>query len=50
VALALTEYFEVPAANLITQGYGESNLKIAQEGDIRENRRAAIRNITDLLR
>ncbi len=50
VALALREYFDVPAANLITQGYGETDLKIAQEGDIRENRRAAIRNITDLLR
>ena len=49
VALALTEYFDVPPENLITQGYGESDLKVAQAGDIRENRRANVRNITPLL-
>ncbi|MDM8165482.1 OmpA family protein [Roseovarius sp.] len=49
VALALTEYFNVPASNLIVQGYGESDLKVQQTGDIRENRRAAVRNITPLL-
>lgn len=49
VALALTEYFNVPASNLIVQGYGESDLKVQQQGDIRENRRAAVRNITPLL-
>lgn len=50
VALALTEYFDVPPENLIVQGYGERFLKIPVEGDIRENRRAAVRRITPLLR
>ena len=50
VALALSQYFGVPPENMITQGYGESQLKIAREGDIRENRRAVIRRITPLLR
>ncbi|QFT99563.1 OmpA family protein [Roseovarius sp. THAF8] len=49
VALALTEYFDVPPANMIVQGYGEADLKVRQAGDIRENRRAAVRNITGLL-
>lgn len=50
VALALTEYFDVPPENMVVQGYGEQFLKIRQEGDIRENRRAAVRRITDLMR
>lgn len=49
VALALTEYFDVPPENLVTQGYGENFLLIRAEGDIRENRRASVRRITDLL-
>ncbi|MEJ6401588.1 OmpA family protein [Yoonia sp. 2307UL14-13] len=49
VALALTEYFRVPPENLITQGYGESNLKVATLEAERQNRRAAVRNITPLL-
>ncbi|TBN52330.1 OmpA family protein, partial [Paracoccus sediminis] len=49
VALALTEYFEVPPENLVVQGYGEQDLQIRREGDIRENRRAAVRQITSLL-
>ncbi|MBM3603754.1 MAG: OmpA family protein [Alphaproteobacteria bacterium] len=49
VALALTEYFDVPPENLVTQGYGEQFLRIRAEGDIRENRRASVRRITDLL-
>ncbi|CAN0579071.1 unnamed protein product, partial [Ectocarpus sp. 12 AP-2014] len=49
VALALTEYFDVPPQNLITQGYGESDLKIPVLTDERANRRAAVRNISDLL-
>lgn len=49
VALALAEYFAVPPENLVTQGYGEQFLLIRQEGDIRENRRASVRRITDLL-
>lgn len=49
VALALTEYFDVPPENLVTQGYGEQFLRIRAEGDIRGNRRASVRRITDLL-
>lgn len=49
VALALTEYFAVPPENLVVQGYGEQFPKIRAEGDIRENRRASVRRITDLL-
>ena len=50
VALALTEYFDVPPANLITQGYGESNLKVPTVTAEPANRRAVVRNITGLLR
>lgn len=49
VALALTEYFDVPPENMITQGYGESELKIVTSEAERENRRANVRNITPLL-
>ncbi|WP_343503902.1 OmpA family protein [Alloyangia pacifica] len=49
VALALTEYFKVPAANMVLQGYGESDLAVQTSGDERENRRAAVRRITPLL-
>lgn len=50
VALALTEYFDVPPENMLTQGYGERHLKVAREGDVPENRRAAVRRITPLIR
>jgi outer membrane protein OmpA-like peptidoglycan-associated protein len=50
VALALTEYFDVPPENLVVQGYGEEFLKIPTLGDERANRRASVRRITDLLR
>ena len=49
VALALTEYFQVPPENMVVQGYGEQILQVRQEGDVRENRRAAVRRITGLL-
>ncbi|MBK4216312.1 OmpA family protein [Paracoccus caeni] len=49
VALALSEYFDVPPENLVVQGYGEQFPQIRAEGDIRENRRASVRRITDLL-
>lgn len=49
VALALSEYFAVPPENLVVQGYGEQYLSIRSEGDIRENRRASVRRITNLL-
>ena len=49
VALALSEYFKVPAANLVVQGYGEQFLKVKTEEAERLNRRASVRRITDLL-
>lgn len=49
LAKALTEHFKVPAENLVVQGYGERYLLVPQEGDIRENRRAAVRRITPLI-
>lgn len=50
VALALTEYFDVPPENLVVQGYGESDLKVRTLEAERANRRAAVRRITPLLR
>lgn len=50
VALALTEYFDVPPANLVTQGYGESQLRVPTNGAEPANRRAVVRNISGLLR
>ncbi|WP_111559507.1 OmpA family protein [Paracoccus sediminilitoris] len=49
VALALSEYFEVAPENMVVQGYGEQTPKVQQEGDVRENRRVAVRRITGLL-
>ena len=49
VALALTEFFQVPPENMVVQGYGEAFPKIAREGDVRANRRVTVRRITDLL-
>jgi len=49
VAVALTEQFHVPPENLVTQGYGEQNLKVQTEGASRENRRVSVRRITPLI-
>ena len=49
VAVALTEQFQVPAENLVTQGYGKEGLKVQTSGPERANRRVAIRRITPLL-
>ncbi|WP_299362155.1 OmpA family protein [uncultured Paracoccus sp.] len=49
VALALTEYFQVPPENMVVQGYGEQFLRVPAEGDVRANRRASVRRITELL-
>ena len=49
VARALTEFYGVPAENLVVQGYGEKELKIDTQSDERQNRRAAVRIITPLL-
>ncbi len=49
VAVALTEQFQVPAENLVTQGYGEQYLKDPTDGPSRVNRRVAVRRITPLI-
>jgi outer membrane protein OmpA-like peptidoglycan-associated protein len=49
VAVVLTEQFQIPPENLVTQGYGEQYLKVPVEGPNRENRRVAVRNISPLL-
>jgi outer membrane protein OmpA-like peptidoglycan-associated protein len=49
VAVILTESYEIPPENLVTQGYGEQVLKVAVEGPSRENRRVTVRRITPLL-
>ena len=49
VAVALTERFQVPPENLLTQGYGEENLKVPTDGPSRENRYVAVRRITPLI-
>ncbi len=49
VARALTEYFGVAPANMVLQGYGESDLRVPTEAPERENRRVVVRRITPLL-
>jgi OOP family OmpA-OmpF porin len=49
VAVALTEQFQVPPENLVTQGYGEQYLKVKTEGPSQENRRVAVLRITPLM-
>jgi outer membrane protein OmpA-like peptidoglycan-associated protein len=48
-AVALTEQFQVPPENLVTQGYGKEGLKIQTSDAERANRRVAVRRITPLL-
>ncbi|WP_406869988.1 OmpA family protein [Thioclava sp. 'Guangxiensis'] len=50
MALALTEYFDIPPENLVVQGYGEEYLKVDTQGASEENRRVTVRRVTDLLR
>ena len=49
VARILTQEFDVPPENLVTQGYGEQFLKIQTELPERENRRVTVRRISPLL-
>jgi outer membrane protein OmpA-like peptidoglycan-associated protein len=49
VALALTEYFDVPPENLVVQGYGEQFLKVETQTAEQANRRAVVRRITPLI-
>jgi outer membrane protein OmpA-like peptidoglycan-associated protein len=48
-AMALTEYFGVPPQNLITQGYGATDMKSPSQGSNDANRRIVVRRITGLL-
>ncbi|MFQ6776380.1 OmpA family protein [Cereibacter sphaeroides] len=49
VALALTEYFDVPPENMVVQGYGEEDLRVDSDGPEQRNRRVAVRLITPLM-
>jgi len=49
VAEILTDEFDVPPENLVTQGYGKQYLKIPTDGPERANRRVAVRRITPLM-
>ena len=50
VALALTEYFDIPPENMVIQGYGETELRIDTLLNEARNRRVAVRIITPLMR
>ncbi len=49
VALALTEYFDVPPENMVVQGYGERFLRVPTLEAERQNRRVSVRRITNLI-
>ena len=49
VAVALSQNFEIPPENLVTKGYGEQYLKVDTDGPERQNRRATVRRLTELL-
>ncbi len=50
VAVTLSELYDIPPENLVTQGYGERFLKVQTSGPSEENRRVTIRRITPLVR
>jgi outer membrane protein OmpA-like peptidoglycan-associated protein len=49
VAVILTDAYQIPPENLVTQGYGEQHPKLPVAGPSRENRRVAVRRVTPLL-
>ena len=49
VARILTDFYDVPPENLVTQGYGERYLKVKTEADEPINRRVDIKRITSLI-
>jgi outer membrane protein OmpA-like peptidoglycan-associated protein len=49
VAAVLSEHYGIPPENLVTQGYGEEQLKVPTDGPERLNRRVTLRRITPLL-
>lgn len=49
IAAILTEHFQIPPENLVTQGYGEQHLLVPNPGPEPANRRAEVIRITPLL-
>ncbi len=49
VARILTDFYDVPPENLVTQGYGERYLKVKTDGNEPLNRRVAVKRITPLI-
>lgn len=49
VATALSQNFNIPPENLVTEGYGEEYPKVFTEEPERRNRRATVRRVTELL-
>jgi outer membrane protein OmpA-like peptidoglycan-associated protein len=45
----LTSQFNIPPENLVTQGYGEQDLKVQTEGAEPRNRYVTVRRVTPLL-
>ncbi|KQS63247.1 hypothetical protein ASG39_15195 [Rhizobium sp. Leaf371] len=50
VAALLTDIYEIPPENLVTQGYGERFLKVRTTDAEQQNRRVTIRRVTPLVR
>ena len=50
VALALTEYFDIPPENMVVQGYGETELLIDTQLNEPLNRRVEVKVISPLMR
>jgi outer membrane protein OmpA-like peptidoglycan-associated protein len=50
VTVMLSSNFDIPPENLVPQGYGEEFLKVETQSPESENRRVAIRRITELVR
>ncbi|MEP7241327.1 MAG: OmpA family protein [Devosia sp.] len=49
VARILTDFYDIPPENLVTQGYGERYLKVKTDGDEPLNRRVTVKRITPLV-
>jgi len=49
VAVILSDTFQIPPENLVTQGYGEQYLKVQTQDANRLNRRVAVRRVGPLL-
>jgi outer membrane protein OmpA-like peptidoglycan-associated protein len=45
----LSQNFDIPPENLVTEGYGEQYLKVETEEPERANRRVTVRRLTPLL-